>query len=307
MQGVLLGFFLIAVIIVVGFIGAKTKIVDHTSERVLNRVAFNIATPALLFGVISQADLSVLLSDALIIQFITIAICLIITVIVLKAFSGLSLGPIALAAGSTVWVNANNIGLPMSIYVLGDGSYVASTILYQILIFSPVLLFILDMATKGKTSVLGIMTQPFKNPITIGSALGLVVAITQIELPDFVTMPFEILGTAAIPLMLLSFGIGIGTAKLPGSEPEKFRGFWFVVLMKLIGFPLVSYLLGAFVYGLEGIQLLALVLISSLPSAQNIYNFSSQYQIFTGTTRTIVLYTTLGSLPVILGFAAFVS
>ena len=243
----------------------------------------------------------------MVIQFIAIAFCLLISVLVLKFVSNLKLAEISLAATATIWVNANNIGLPMSIYVLGDGSYVASTILYQILIFTPIMLFILDLTTKGKTSVLGVIAQPLKNPITIGSALGLSVALTRVELPDFVTMPFEILGSAAIPMMLLAFGIGLGAKAPVGTEAKTFRGFWFVVLMKMVGFPIVVFCLSLFVFQLQGIELLAVVLISALPSAQNIYNFSSQYQVFVGQARRVVFYTTVGSVPVILGFAAFVS
>src|SRR5690606_2668978 len=98
----------------------------------------------------------------------------------------------------------------------------------------------------------------------------------------------EILGSAAIPMMLLAFGVGLGAKAPVGAEEKTFRGFWFVVLMKMVGFPIVVFCIAFFGFQLQGIELLAVVLISALPSAQNIYNFSSQYQIFVGQARRVV-------------------
>lgn len=307
MQGAFSGFFLITVIALAGFVGAKFRFATLDTELILNRIAFKLATPALLFGVISQAKLEVLLSPSIVIQFIGIGICFLITFLILRITSELKFVEISLASAASIWVNANNIGLPISIYVLGDGSYVAPTILYQILVFVPVMLFILDSYTGGKPPLLRIIAQPFKNPITIASLLGLLVATFRIDVPEVIILPFEILGSAAIPMMLLALGIGLGANPLPTPEDKPFKGFWFIFAMKVVGFPLIIFLLAHFIFHLEGTELLAVILVSALPSAQNIYNFSSQYQIFVRHTRRLIFFTTIGSIPVILGLSALVS
>jgi len=61
--GVIIGFAIIFSIVLVGYILAKTGIIASGSERlVLNRIAFYSATPALVFMVVSKADVATLLS-----------------------------------------------------------------------------------------------------------------------------------------------------------------------------------------------------------------------------------------------------
>ena len=63
MTGVIIGFAIIFSIVLVGYILAKTGIIASGSERlVLNRIAFYSATPALVFMVVSKADVETLLS-----------------------------------------------------------------------------------------------------------------------------------------------------------------------------------------------------------------------------------------------------
>ena len=66
MQGVLAGFAVIGIIIAVGFLLAQLKILDGTAQGVLTRVAFYVASPALMITVLSGTDVHRLLSANLI-------------------------------------------------------------------------------------------------------------------------------------------------------------------------------------------------------------------------------------------------
>lgn len=46
----------------------------------------------------------------------------------------------ATGAAASAYVNSNNIGLPVSIYVLGTGAYVAPILVMQMVIFAPMIL-----------------------------------------------------------------------------------------------------------------------------------------------------------------------
>jgi predicted permease len=64
MLGVLQGFALILGIIGAGYLAALFRVVEGEQRRVLNNVAFFVATPALLFSVLRQSDPSVILWPA---------------------------------------------------------------------------------------------------------------------------------------------------------------------------------------------------------------------------------------------------
>ena len=56
----------------------------------------------------------------------------------------------ALSAGQ---VNSNNIGIPLSLYLLGSAAYPAPVILLQLLVFTPIAMAILDAVTSGRSSL----------------------------------------------------------------------------------------------------------------------------------------------------------
>ncbi|NJQ17943.1 AEC family transporter, partial [Streptomyces bohaiensis] len=66
MGGVITGFATISVIIAVGYAAGRFDVLGENGRQVLTRLAFSIATPALLFTVMADADLSVILSAPLV-------------------------------------------------------------------------------------------------------------------------------------------------------------------------------------------------------------------------------------------------
>ena len=94
--------------------------------------------------------------------------------------------------------------------MIDNAAFSAPVILTQLLLFMPISLALLDAATSGAKSFGRIMRQTLRNPMLIGSLLGALVAAFDIQLPGPVLAPLEILGGAAVPLMLLAFGISLG-------------------------------------------------------------------------------------------------
>jgi hypothetical protein len=54
----------------------------------------------------------------------------------------------------------------------------------------------------------------FMSPLIIGTAAGLVLAITQVHLPDWLFTPLKLLGDAGIALILFSLGIRLADVRL---------------------------------------------------------------------------------------------
>lgn len=214
------------------------------------------------------------------------------------------LGEATIGALSAAYVNAGNLGIPVASYVLGDASYVAPTLLLQLLVLQPIALALLDTDALGGPPSFGqLLTRPFKNPLTVGSLLGVLLSVTGWTLPDFVGNPLELLGNLAVPSMLIAYGIalrlgpGLGAA---GSKAELAT----TSLLKLIVQPVVAYAVAHFALGVDGHALLAIVVTSALPTAQNIFVHATRYDRGTVLARDTILITTMGSVPVILVVAA---
>jgi malonate transporter len=304
--GVLVGFSIIGFVILVGYFVERSGVAGAGAGRVLNRIAFFVATPALLFTVLAHADVRVLFSTFLATVLCSVAVGMLLYVLVARLFFRAPLPETVLGATSATYVNANNIGLPVAIYVLGSAQYVAPVLLLQLLVLAPITLGILDASTSGRVSVRGILTQPLRNPMIIASVLGVIVAAVGIPVPDAVFAPLDIIGGAAIPLVLMSFGMSLHGQRLLQAGTGR-KQVVLAALIKVALMPVIAYLIGRFVFGITGPELFAVVTVSALPTAQNIFNFASRYDRGVVVTRDTVLVTTIAAVPALVIVAALLA
>lgn len=306
MIGVLLGFAIIAAVIVLGYVVGRVGILGAGAGAVLNRLAFFVLNPALLFTVLAEADLdnlfSELLPTAAIVAGLNLAIFAAIALVAWRR----PVPEATIGALGSAYANATNMGVPISAYVLGDASTSAPVMLLQLIVISPIALTVLDLSTSGRISVGRVLLQPLRNPLIIASALGLLVALLGVEPPREVMEFFEFVGAAAVPVILIAFGISLhGQRPLaPGSDR---RGIVLATALKMVGMPLAAWLFGRFVFGLEGHALFATVVLAALPAGQNVFNFAQRYGRGEGLARDVVLLTTALSFPALLVVAALLA
>lgn len=300
MVGVLEGFTIIAVVVGVGYLVARLDILPPNSGLALNKFAFFVALPPLMFVTMAHADLRVIFSARLPIAVLSFSVVALLYALIARFLLKKSAGRVTVGAASSGYINANNMGLPVATYIVGDAAQVAPILLFQLLIAAPIVLTILDTVSTGRRpSLTTVMSQPVKNPLIIGSALGLLVNVAGLTPPDIVIEPLRILGGAGVPLILAAFGMSLRGSRLldtPGQKLETVLAASF----KNVLMPLLAYLLAQFVFGLDAQEVFATTVLAALPSAQNMYNFAVRYNVAVGLSRDIVLLSTIGAVPVIL-------
>ncbi|NQX16993.1 AEC family transporter [Rathayibacter sp. VKM Ac-2857] len=299
MEGVLTGFAIIGTVIAVGYLIARFGLVPPEGRAVLTRIAFFVTTPALLFTVLARADVTVLFSSFLLVSLITVAIVAVLYLVASRLFFRRPVPETVIGTAASSYVNANNIGLPVAIYVLGDPQWVAPTLLLQLLLLAPTILTVLDVSTSGRASVTGILTQPLRNPMIIASALGLVVSVTGVQLPAPLLEPFSIIGNASIPLVLMAFGMSLRGQRPLEPGPGRIE-VAVASLLKMLVMPATAYLLGRFAFALDAEHLFAVTVTAALPTAQNIFNFASRYDRGVAVARDTALVTTVMAVPVLI-------
>lgn len=299
MLGVFTGFGIIAVIIAAGYLIARFNVAGPSPEIALSRVAFFVATPALLFTVLARSDVQVLFSGYLLVAAISAIGTSLVFLLLSRLFFRMSAGDTIIGTSAAGYVNSNNIGLPVAIYVIGSPEFVAPVLLLQLIVLSPIILGLLDTVSSGAVSLRRILTQPVRNPMIIASALGLAVAILGIPIPEAVMEPFDIVGGAAIPMVLMVFGMSL-RGRPPLVDAGSRLASIVAIGLKSVGMPAVAFVLGEFVFALPPDQVLAATVMAALPTAQNIHQFAMRYERGTAIARDVVLLSTLVSMPVIL-------
>ncbi|MGN7800214.1 AEC family transporter [Leifsonia sp. 22587] len=306
MGGVLTGFGIIAFVILVGYVAGRLRIGGPTAPFVLNRIAFFVTNPALLFVTLARADLHVVFSAQLLVAAVAAVVSAGLFVALSRAFFRAPAPETTIGALGAGYVNANNIGLPVAVYVLGSASFVAPVLLLQLIVFAPIALTILDTTSRGAVSVRSILTQPVRNPMIIASLLGILVDVSGLKLPDAVLKPFELLGGAAVPLVLLAFGMSLVGAR-PLQAGAGRASIVTAVVLKSAAMPLVAFAVARFGFGLSGQSLFAAVALAALPTAQNVYNFAARYERGMAVARDVVLLTTIFAVPSLLVIAALLA
>ena len=138
---------------------------------------------------------------------------------------------------------------------------------------------------------------------TAQQALGLLVAGTGFQVPTLILEPIHLIGGAAIPAMLMAFGMSLN-----GSRPlQKSAGRRLDTLLasgfKLVVHPLVAYLFARFALGMDGHALFAVVVTAALPTAQNVFVAANRYQAGITVAKDTVLITTIVAVPAMIAVA----
>jgi malonate transporter len=240
MGGVLTGFAIIGTVIFIGYIVGRLGILGEHARFVLSRIVFFVLSPCLLFTVLADADVHTLFSRVLAVSSVSAVAAFLLFAVVATFLWRRSLADVVVGSAASGYVNANNIGIPVAVYVLGDASLSAPVLLLQLLVLSPIILTLLDISTGGGWSVKRVLTQPLKNPIIIGSALGVLLSVTEVTLPDPVMEPFRVIGAASIPLVLISFGMSLHGQKILAAGSNR-RDVIYASVIKLVLMPLIAW------------------------------------------------------------------
>ncbi len=299
------GFATIWAIAGVGWVLAHIGILDRSAQEALAKTSFRAGLPCLLFASMYRADLGRIFSFNVLASASAIVLTALIYVVVSRLIWKPNLGHAVIGTFASSYVNANNMGVPITLAVIGDSSWVAPVLLVQVLLLQPLGLSILDAQLVKKSgrevSKLSYLSLPFKNPMTIGVLLGILSNIVKIEYPSALLRTVEILGDFSVPAMLIAFGVSLRIGPIPGRQNA--GETWFIATLKTVVMPLVAAFLSIFVFKLDSVTTLAVTVMAGLPCAQNVFVFAMRGKESVTMARDAIFITSFACIPVITIFA----
>jgi predicted permease len=299
---ILTGFAVIGLAIVVGYVIGRIDLLGSEGGPILAKLSFFVLNPFLMVVVLSEADLGMLFSSLLPVSAAAAVVVFLVYGLIAKLAWKRSWGETVMGALSAGQVNGNNMGIPISTYLLGNAAYSAPIVLLQQIVFTPITLSILDAISSGETRWWKAVLRAFRNPMVIGSFAGLAIALTGIEIPPIVHEPLQLLANAAVPVILISFGMSLhGRRVLTG--PGTRRDALVATALKIVLMPVAAYAIGRFLFGLDDHALFVVTALGALPTAQNVFNYAQRYNVGLIVARDTVFLTTLGCVPVLVAAA----
>lgn len=292
MGGVVSGILIVSAVIAVGYLAARFRILGPEVQGALTRTAFYITNPALLYTVVAGSDIRAALGTDAPLALLSAAAVGLLYWLLSFLFFRRPAAETAVGAMASSYANANNIGIPVSLYAVGTAQHVAPVLLVQLLVMAPFYLTLLGLFSGTRISWRKVLLQPLSNPMIIASALGVVVALTGWQEPDLLQKPIDMLAGGAVPMVLLAFGLSLA-GRAPLQKDDGRTETLVATFLKIAGMPLVVWLLARFVFGLSGQHLLASVIMGTLPTAQNVFLFASPYGRGMTVARDVILCTTV--------------
>src|SRR4051794_36371313 len=113
MAGVLIGFAIIAAIILTGYIVGRIDLLGPHAPKVVARLVYFVLAPCLLFTILADAQVEQLFSPLLVVSALAALVVFCIFALVAVTLWRRRLPEVVVGALSAGYVNANNIGIPV--------------------------------------------------------------------------------------------------------------------------------------------------------------------------------------------------
>jgi len=310
------GFCVIGIVIATGYVAARMRIGGPTAQMVLNRFSFFVSSPCLMFAILSKEKIFEIFHSSIVVAFFSAVLVGVVFLILNRLFFHMKAADATIGALNSLYLNSNNIGLPIATYILGNPALVAPILVMQQAVFTPIGLTVLDVTTKGKVSAKEILRhdagrefrkQPLHQPLLIGSLLGIAVSAISAKvgffvIPSCIYDPINMIGNSAVPMILMAFGMSLHGTK-PLQDKSNIPAVFTVAVLKNIVMPIIAFLLSYFVMGFRGATLYACVVLAALPTGQNVYNYAARYNVGLSFARDGILFSTLSS-PIFIAIIA---
>ncbi|MFO7982285.1 MAG: AEC family transporter [Desulfuromonadales bacterium] len=257
--------------------------------RPLTDISLYIFSPALVLSALVKQDISLSLTgDILLFMILYTAGMALFSFLAARA---MSFGPEQKRALSltTVFMNVGNFGLPLSWFAFGEAGLNISIMTFVLFNIPLGSLAIIIAQGKG-TALKSALANMAKIPIFHAVLVALAIKGLGIELPLVLLRPLELLGQAAIPVMLVLLGMQLAKTKLQGSMAFLSLS----TVLRLLIAPALGWALTT-ALGMKGLVQAVVILQTSTPSAVLPLLYSLRFETRPDLVAGAILVTTAAS------------
>ena len=266
--------FVLFLLIIIGFIAGKLKIMDEEMNGKFSRLILTISLPAYVINAVLQAEHTTTAQQILqvfLISFLFYAFNALIAWIV-PFLLGAPKAERGMYRFMALFSNSGFMGFPITQSVLGNTALLYASV-YNVP--SALLVFSLGLyLVVGNNDKVKINYRIFFNPGIVAAVLSMVIYLMDISFPAVVEETLELTGQMMIPGAMMVLGASLATLPLKGIFGD-WRVYVFC-LIRLIAIPYITWL----VFGLfvdDPLMLGMIVLISAMPVANNATLFAARY------------------------------
>ncbi len=260
------------ILIAVGFVCGKTKLINDSGAKHLTDLVLYLATPCVMvqsfqrveFNSNMAMNLGVAALCAVLIQGLSIVVCRLV-------FRGKIESRRKVLQFGTIFSNCGFMSLPLQQAVIGSKGVFYGAVfvaVFNILVWSYGLL---DMSGDRKNFN---VKKIILNPGVLGAATAALLFFLKIQLPEIVLSPISYLAALNTPVPMLVIGYHLSKTDFAKSLRDK--GIYAVIFMRLIAVPCAALFIMR-LCGVSGDILVACTIASSAPVAATTTMFATKF------------------------------
>ncbi len=272
-------------------------LLKSSHSEVLNRFVFSLSMPAFIFISLSRLPAA---------EFFNLPYLaalgggmfasLLIGLLAARFVFSHRIGAAGIQGLCAMYSSTGYIGLPIVLLLFGDAALAPGVVGAVITggLFLPlgILLAEIERSPRGKTNFLAPVLAVARNPVIGATAAGLACSALSVEVIAPVAKFCDLIGQAYIPCALFASGLFMAGSPKAESSTEV---VW-LITVKLIVHPVLTYWIAVYWAGLEGTTLAIALLQAALPTGVPIFVLAQSYKLQVATTNIVVVLSTALSL-----------
>tara|TARA_B100000768_G_scaffold100411_1_gene93485 strand:- start:8 stop:910 length:903 start_codon:yes stop_codon:yes gene_type:complete len=225
-------------ILALGFLCGRIHLISREEATTLNRIAFLILQPALIYPLISNANIDLFYFDAIFLYGLCQIVVFLITFLLCLYVLKLDIIESWLLAMCTIFVNGLLYIWPISELIYGvDNNYpITALVIWDASIMFAFFIISTEFLSNRNSKIKPILLKLVKNPVLIAICLGVFANLFNFSTPEPVALAMKFSGAAAAPLTLLALGVILSFHSIIPTKSVSF-----VVIIKLLLLPFVVW------------------------------------------------------------------
>lgn len=291
---------IIFILIAIGFICGKTKMIKEDGAVCITNIVLYVVTPCVMIEAFQREFDPSMLKNLAIAVAAAFCVHLFSIIVAKRLIHDKDKSRETVMRFSIIFSNCGFMCLPLEQALLGEdgvfygGAFVA---VFNIVLWSYGL--IMMSGSKKELSVKKLVL----NPGILGVLIGLIFFLFSVQLPEIVMSPISFLSDLNTPLPMLVIGYYLYKSDLRQSLSDKKA--YFAIALRLVAIPLLSLAI-LYLCGVRGTLLLSTVIAVSAPVAASTTMFATKFKKDIALSVNLVSLSTIFSvftMSAIVGFA----
>lgn len=220
-------------LLALGFVLGRAGTVQQAEARAVNRVAFLVLQPPLVFLLLTQLDLGAIRLDALGLYVLAEIMAFTATFLLMRIVFRCAREEAFLLAMCVTFVNTLLYIWPISVLLYGEAGAMPITAIVAFDTAISFAFFIIGIELiAGKSGMKAALPRLVRNPVLITILVSLALNILGVTIPEPVTVSARFAGAAAAPMTLFALGVVLSSHSVVPTAPVVT-----ISAIKLLAFP----------------------------------------------------------------------